>query len=196
MHFMPDTEDEDSAAETFWPESYKQVIREKVPSLVRAELLKENAFAGVYERAYKDRFADHAQFLGKIADMVAVGAENGADSAFDDIINSFLKELPLPQFRAYAHYTTPPALCDETKQKLRQNIIEEYSKDNIYVYAYGVGYTKTFTTFEDYIGFIADLVVTGAMNGVNDTLERMYRSFLKLAPIIPVRRHPRRLKMW
>ena len=30
MHFMPDTEDLDSAAETFWPGGYKQVIREDV----------------------------------------------------------------------------------------------------------------------------------------------------------------------
>jgi len=196
MHFMPDTEDEDSAAETFWPEEYKQVIREQAPPLVRVGLLKENAFASVYEQGYKDKFSSHTQFLEKIADMVAVGAENGADDAFDDIINSFLKELPLPQLRAYAHYMTPAAISEETKQILRQSIIGEYGKDNIYVYAYGVGYTKTFANFEDYIGFIAELAVVGAMNGGNETLERLYRSFLKWAPIVPVRRHPRRLKVW
>ena len=196
MHFMPDTEDEDSAAETFWPEGYKQVIREQVPLLVRTELLKENAFVSVYERGYRDRFFNHTQFLERIADMVVVGAENGADDAFDDIINSFLKEAPLPGVRAYAHYTWPEVLSGEVRGRLRQNVIEEYGKDNIYVYAYGVGYARTFATFDDYIGFIADLAVTGAMNGANDTLERIYRSFLRCAPIVPVRRHPRRLKMW
>lgn len=196
MHFMPDTEDEDSAAETFWPEGYKQVIREKVPPSVRAELLKEKPFAGVYGRLYEDKFTDHTQFLEKLADMVAVGAENGADDAFDDIINSFLKEAPLPGIRAYAHYAWPAALNREMAAVLKQNIIGEYSKDNIYVYAYGVGYTKTFPTFDDYMRFVADLVVTGAQNGADDTVESIYRSFLKGAPILPVRRHPRRLKVW
>lgn len=196
MHFMPDTEDEDSAAEAFWPEGYKQVIRDKVPPSVRAELLKEKPFAEVYDRLYRDRFSDHTQFLEKLADMVAIGTENGADDTFDGIINSFLKEAPLPGIRAYAHYTWPVALTPEAKTELKQNIIGEYGKDNIYVYAYGVGYTRTFPTFEDYIRFVADLAVTGAQNGANDTLESIYRSFLKCAPILPVRRHPRRLKVW
>jgi hypothetical protein len=39
-------------------------------------------------------------------------------------------------------------------------------------------------------------VVTGAQNGANDTVESIYRSFFMSAPILPVRRHPRRLKMW
>ncbi len=193
---MPDTEDEDSAAETFWPEGYKQLIREDVPSLVRDELLKQKPFAHVYEQGYKEKFSGHTQLLEKIADMVAVGAENGADDAFDDIIDAFLKEAPLPQIRAYAHYTQPPALSEELKQKLRRSIIDEYSKDNIYAYAYGVGYTKTFPTFDEYINRIANLVITGAMNGANDILENIYRPFMKLAPIMPVRRHPRRLKVW
>jgi len=196
MHFMPDTEDEDSAAETFWPEGYKQVIREKVPASVRAELSKEKPFVEVYERLYKNRFSDHEQFLEKLADMVAVGAENGADDAFDDIVHSFLKELPLPSIRAYAYYAWPAPVTPEIAAELKSSVIAEYSKDNIYVYAYGVGYTKTFPNFDDYIRFVADLVATGARKGANDVVENVYRSFLKGAPIMPVRRHPRRLKVW
>jgi hypothetical protein len=196
MHFMPDTEDEDSAAETFWPEGYKQIIREDVPILVREELLKEKPFANVYEQGYKAKFLDHTQFLEKVADMVAVGAENGADDAFDTIIDAFLTEASLPQLRVYARYTHPCVISEELKQKLKRNIIEEYSKDNVYVHAYKVGYTKRYPSFNEYINWIADLVITGAMNGADDILENMYRSFMRLAPIIPVRRHPRRLKMW
>ena len=196
MHFMPDTEDEDSAAETFWPEGYKQIIRENISPLMKCELSKNNGFAGLYERGYKDRYSDCGQFLEKIADMTAVGAENGADDAFDDIIHSFLLELPLPQLRAYMRYTEPYALSDGLKQALKQNIVEEYSKDNIYRHAYKVGYAKTFLTFEEYINQVAEIVVTGATIGANDVLENLYRSFFILGPIIPVRRHPRRLKVW
>ncbi|HEX9897226.1 MAG TPA: hypothetical protein VGA85_06175 [Dehalococcoidales bacterium] len=196
MHFMPDTEDADSATETFWPEGYKQIIREDVPLLVREELLKEKPFSSVYEQGYRAKFLDHTQFLEKIADMVAVGAENGADDAFDTIIDAFLTEAPLPQFRVYARYTQTSTFSEELKRKLKQNIIEDYSKDNVYVHAYKVGYTKRYPSFNEYINRIADLVVTGTMNGANDILENIYHSFMKLAPIIPVRRHPRRLKMW
>ncbi len=196
MHFMPDTEDEDSAAETFWPEGYKQVIRENVPSLVKCELLKHSSITYIYERGYKERFSGCGQFLEKIADMMAVGAENGADDAFDDIIHSFLLELPLPQLRAYARYAEPYALSDDLKQALKQNINVEYSKDNIYRHAFKVGYAKTFSTFDEYINRVAEIVVTGAMNGANDVLENLYRSFLIVGPIILVRRHPRRLKVW
>jgi len=196
MHFMPDTEDEDSASETFWPEGYKQIIREDVTILVREELLKEKPFANVYEQGYKAKFLGHIQFLEKVADMVAVGAENGADDAFDTVIDAFLTEASLPQLRAYAHYSQPCVISEELKQKLKRNIIEEYSQDNVYVHAYKVGYTKRYPSFNEYINWIADLVITGAMNGADDILENMYRSFMKLAPIMPVRRHPRRLKMW
>ena len=196
MHFMPDTEDEDSAAETFWPEGYKQIIREDVPILVRKELLKEKPFASVYEQGYKAKFLDHTQFLEKIVDMVAVGAENGADDSFDTIIDAFLTEASLPQLRAYAHYTPLLTLTEELKQKLKENIIVEYSKDNVYIHAYKVGYTKRYSSFDEYINNIANLIIIGTMNGANDVLENMYHSFMRLAPIIPVRRHPRRLKMW
>ena len=196
MHFMPDTEDEDSAAETFWPEGYKQIIREDLLLLVREELLKEKPFASVYEQGYKAKFLDHTQFLEKIADMVAVGAENGADDAFDSIIDAFLKEASLPQLRVYAYYSQPSALSEELQQKLKQNIIEEYSMDNVYVHAYKVGYTKHYLSFNEYINRISEVIITGAMNGANDILGSIYHSFMKLAPIMPVRRYPRRLKMW
>jgi hypothetical protein len=196
MHFMPDTEDEDSAAETFWPEGYKQNIREYVPGDVKCGLLRVNSLRAVFERRYLDRYPDYAGFTEKIADMVAVGAENGADDAFDDIIHSFLLELPLPPIRDYANYSEPEALSDEMTHKLKQNIISEYSKDNIYTHAYKVGYARTFLTFEEYINRVAEIVVIGSAKGANDILVNLYRAFLFSAPIIPVRRHPRRLKVW
>ena len=193
---MPDTDEEDSAAETFWPEGYKQVIRDGVPPLVRNELFNNKTFENIFKQGYKEKFSDHAQFLEKITDMVAVGAENGADDAFDDIIDSFLKEAPLPGMRAYAHYSWPVPILPEIKSRLSQKIIEEYGKDNIYLHAYKVGYQKTFLTFEDYIKMVSELVTTGMINGANDTVESIYRSFMRLAPLVPMRRRPRRLKMW
>lgn len=196
MHFMPDTEDADSAAEVFWPEGYKQVIRELSPPLFKSELLKEKPFIPAYENYYKEKYPDYDQFIEKLADMISISGENGADNAFDEIIDSFLKEAPLPTSKCYAHYFPQAILPIDLKNPLRNIIISEYQEDSIYVYAYTVGYRKSITTLEAYFSLIADLVVVGAQNGINNTMENIYRSLYLQAPLIPVRRHPRRLKVW
>ena len=55
MHFMPDTEDADSAVETFWPEGYKQVIREDVHQLIGAQLNEGKRLRHIYQQRYSVR---------------------------------------------------------------------------------------------------------------------------------------------
>ncbi len=196
MHFMPDTEDEDAAAEAFWPEGYKQVIREDLRRAVAGKLDDGQSLKSVYEREYTEQYGSLSEFTGRLADMLAIGAENGADDIFDDIVSSFLHEAPLPPERPYARYIQPDVIPAEAKDKLGESVLSEYSKDNIYVYAYGVGYKKIFPTFDDYIKHIARMVVTGAERGADDMLGAIYRSFLWSGKLPPARRRPRRLKTW
>ena len=196
MHFMPDTEDEDSAAETFWPEDYKQVIREDVRAAIAAQLSGGKRFRRVYRRGYADRFSSYEQFLDRIADMAAIGAENGADNAFDEIVDAFLEEDALPELGRYVSYLWPESLPREVRERLRKVIVDEYSEDDIYRFAYNAGYKSDYPSFDEYLNQVAYLVMTGMMNGANDTLERIYRSFIGLDRLLPVRRYPRRLKMW
>ena len=193
---MPDTEDQDSAAETFWPEGYKQVIREIAPSYFREILLKDEPFVAAYRADYASKYAEYSWFVEKMAEMLAIALENGADNAFDEIIDAFLKEAPLPSVRAYAHYFTAAVIPPGIAQPLAKSIIEEYSQDNIYVYAYGVGYKKTFANTEDYLKKIAEIVIAGGRNQVQSTMEDIYRRLYYRQPLPPVRRHPRRLKVW
>lgn len=205
MHFMPDTEEEDSAAETFWPEGYKQVIREVSRQLIGAQLNDGKSLKHIYQQQYSEKYTDLNQFIGRIADMVAIGAENGADDAFDDIISSFLTESPLPEVRRYADYFWPQALPPKAKKRLEQVIVDEYSQDNIYSHAYKVGYgcnardnanKGSYRSFDEFINRVVELVETEAVNGADDMLEAIYRSFLTRCPLPPARRHPRRLKSW
>lgn len=193
---MPDTEDEDSAAETFWPEGYKQVIREDVRGTILAQLAAKKRFRRVYRNGYSDRYPSYEEFLDKVADMVAIGAENGADDAFEEILDSFLEEEALPPLRHFTSYSWPDALPREVRERLRRSIIDEYSQDDVYLYAYKVGYKNDFSTFEDYLNWIASVVETGAKNGAEDILEQIYGSFMNLNRLRTVRRYPRRLKMW
>jgi len=193
---MPDTEDEDSAAETFWPEGYKQVIREDVRQAVAAQLNGKKRFRRVYRKAYADRFSTHDQFLDRVADMVAIGAENGADDAFDEIVDAFLEEEALPEPRRYVSYLWPQPLPSDVRERLRRVIVDEYSEDNVYLFTYRVGYHRDYASLDEYLNEVAEVVMTGVVNGANDTLGRIYHSFMSLDRLLPVRRYPRRLKMW
>jgi hypothetical protein len=196
MHFMPDTEDEDSAAETFWPEGYKQVIREDLRQAVARELEARRRFRKVYSQVYAERYPSYEDFLTKVADMVAVGAENGADEAFDEIVDAFLSESALPDQRRYVAYLWPATLPRKVRDKLHAVIVDEYRQDDIYRFAYQVGYKDDFPTFDDFMDQVAQLVMTGTRNGADDMLEGIYRSMMMRERLAPARRNPRRLKTW
>ncbi len=196
MHYLPDTEDEDSAAEKFWPEGYKQVIRDDVPGWVSAKLHEKAHFEHIYNTVYSEKYSDHSDFLNRMGSMIAVGAENGADDAFNDIMDAFLYELPLPDVRQFANYLWPEALSEDSTEQLRRVIIDEYSVDGIYTNAYSMGYTETYAGLDEYIDRVSEIVVAGTRNGANDALERIYRSFMVHTPLIPARRRPRRLRTW
>ena len=196
MHFMPDTEEEDSAAEAFWPEGYKRVIREDVRRQVGAQFNDGKKLRHIYQQLYSDKYSAVSQFSDKIADMIVIGIDNGADDAFDEIIDSFLTESPLPEERRYARYLWPKIIRQESQEKLRQVIIDEYSQDDVYKHAYKVGYQNTYRTFNEYINRVAQLVISGAINGADDTLEAIYQAFFTRSHLPPARRHPRRLKSW
>ena len=196
MHYLPDTDDEDSAAEKFWPEGYKQVIREEIPAQVSGRLQEKEHFGHIYRSCYSEKYSDHGEFLNRIGDMVAVGAENGADEAFNDIMDSFLYELPLPDVRVYARYLWPETLSEDTTGRLKQIVIDEYTLDDIYTNAYEVGYAEIYAGLDEYIDWVSEIVLVGTRNGANDTLERIYRSFMMHTPLTPARRRPRRLKIW
>ena len=195
MHFMPDTEDEDSAAEIFWPEGYKQVSRGDARRAILSQLTGKHRFRRVYRNGYSERYPSYEEFLNKVADMVAIGAENGADDAFDEIMDAFLEEEALPALRQYTCYSWPDTLPREVREQLHRSIVDEYSQDDVYLFAYKVGYKNDFSTFDGYINRVAKLVETGAKNGAEDALEQVYRSFICLDHLRPVRRYPRRLKM-
>ncbi len=196
MHYIPDTEDEDSANEVFWPEGYKQVLREDVPGAIAGQLAAKGRYRRLYRRVYADRYADYEQFLARIAEMVAIGAENGADDAFDEITDSFLEEDTLPDPRRYAGYLWPTALGKDTVDRVRQIVVNEYGEDDIFRFAYDVGYKNDFGSYREYLERVGDVVVAGARNGANDALDSIYRSFMDGDDrLLPQRRYPRRLKM-
>lgn len=196
MHFMPDTEDADSAAEKFWPEGYKQLIRQDFRQAVAAGFNAGKKLGHVYQQQYSEKFAGLDEFVGKMADMVAIGAENGADDALDEMMDAFLIEAPLPEGRRHARYFEPQSFSRSIENNLAQIVIDEYSQDDVHQHAYESYYQTNLPSFDEFIAQVAQTVVTGAMNGADDMLEAIYRSLMASCPLPPARRYPRRLKLW
>lgn len=195
MHFLPDTEDEDAAAERYWPDSFKQVVRNEVRRAIRAEF-NESSLRHIYKQQHFDKYPELSQFVDRIADMAVVGAENGADDGFDAIYRAFLAESPLPEARQYARYFWPQIFSQKLKGEIHQAVATDYSQDEAFQHAYKVGYAKTYSNFEEFIDEVARLVVAAVVNGVDDMLARIYRSFIATQVLPPARRNPKRLKDW
>ncbi|MDO8674035.1 MAG: hypothetical protein Q7O66_21700 [Dehalococcoidia bacterium] len=123
-------------------------------------------------------------------------AENGADDAFDDIISAFLYEHPLPEVRRYARYLLLPILPQPVQETLERTIVDEYRLDEVFIHAYRVGYSHVYGDFDGFLQKMADLVITGVINGVDDMLTLIYRAFLNGGPLPPARRNARRVKNW
>jgi len=195
MHFFPDTSEADAAAENFWAENFKQVIRDDFRQHIGAQL-NGGKLRNIYRQRYSPEYSDLDEFVNRIADMVTVGAENGTDAAFDDIYTAFLTESPLPEVRKYAVHLLPEAFPGGMRRKIHQAVVDEYGQETVYRYAYKVGYQKSFNAFSRFIDKVAELVVNGAIMGADDALRKIYRSFIGLYPLPPARRNPRRLKTW
>ena len=85
MHILPDMVDEDAVTEVFWPDTYKQVIRRDVKGAVLRRLARSSDLERVYAERFADGYDCFESFVDRIADMVVIGAENGADDAFDEL---------------------------------------------------------------------------------------------------------------
>ncbi len=199
MHDLIDTDDADAAAERFWPEGFKQIIREEVAKQVAAQLKKRDSFRHLYQERFSDKYPSFDGFVERMANTVAIGAENGADDAFDDIHAAFQMEAPLPDRMEYAHHLWPHGLNAEMKRRVHRSVVEEYSKERYYQRQYqnaNEDWPERYGSLGRFLDEVAQLVVTGAINGADDMLEAIYNSFILACPLPPARRRPKRLKIW
>ena len=193
MHDLPDTEDQDAASERYWPEGYKNVLTGLLHQEVRQRILESGAFKNLQEERYSKGFPDHERFVDRLAQMVVVGAENGADDMFEEIYASFRADRPLPADRTLARYFWPGPFSAEVAESLRQSLTGEYGGHHAYRHIHEDHYAGSLS-FEEFIRAIADLVVCGAQNGADEALGRIYQAFVSHAPLPPARRRPRMLR--
>jgi hypothetical protein len=199
MHFLPNTLEEDAVGERYWPDGFKQVIREEVSPALRSEF-NEQSLGPIYEAKFSDKFPgkypDLKSFIDQVIGLVVIGAENGTDQGFDGIFESFMNESPLPEAKPYARHLWPYIFSVPLKEKIHQAIVKEYRKDKSLQYAYQVGYAAKYRSFAEFVDEIAWIVVAGMESGVDDMLAKIYKSFLANRALPQGRRNPKRLKDW
>ncbi|MBW2622786.1 MAG: hypothetical protein JRD68_07750 [Deltaproteobacteria bacterium] len=193
MHDLPDTEDVDAAAERYWPEGYKDIIREKIGPSLAKQILEAGAFKSAYADIYAKKFDTYEKFANRLGEMVSIGAEKGADEMFEDIYASFRKDAPLPERRARARPLWPEPFDRESKDEVHQKLFKEYGAHHAYEHIHEDHYEDV-VDFETFITRVADLVLVGAINGADNALEAIYKAFLTASPLPPARRKPRRLQ--
>lgn len=193
MHDIPDTEDADADAEQFWPETYKYIIRSRVKEEFSAQVLDAGSFRSIYEEQYQNRFSEYETFVYHLSEMIVIGTENGTDEIFDEIYDSFRKHQPLPDVRVYARYYQPVSVTQDMRKELVANIEEEYKNLHAYEHIFEDHYQGALS-FDGFIQMIAQLVANGAVNGADDALGRIYRSFLDRSQLPPFRRYPKRIR--
>ena len=85
-------------AKYFWPEVFDEDLRKVLASRAFDEFDNHHAYVHIHEDHYESNLS-FAEFIAQIADLVVVGAVNGADDALRDIYRAFLSRAPLPTVR-------------------------------------------------------------------------------------------------
>jgi hypothetical protein len=196
MHFMEDTEQEDSVGELFWGENFKKILKDKLPKAIFEEMIDDRGLMNVYERLYGGLFSSYEAFVRAASSMIEIGCENGADRAFDDIYFAFRNHLPLPETRRCFSYFWPRVPSSDLLQEVNESLIAEYRKEVSYLADYRDYYSQIYPTFSSFLDRVAELVVSGTRDGADGTIGQMYRCFMLGLPLPPSRRRARRLKGW
>lgn len=193
MHDVLDTEDFDSDAERYWPEEFKKTLRARLVPTIAQHFRSAQSFKSIYEALYTPRFSTYDTFVDRLAEMVAIGAENGIDQALIEAHATFGNGAPLPPPRPFATFHWPQPFDQAALDQLHQDVHHEYLESHAYEHAHEDHFQDRLP-FETFIDTLTGLVVSGAANGADTMLAKLYRAFLQTAPLPPARRYPRRLQ--
>jgi hypothetical protein len=193
MHYLPNTDEQDALTEKYWPDEYKQVIRQELQNALFKKM-KSPGLSRFYRRHYSTMYRDFHHFTDEIINILVISAENGADHGFDIVYNAFLTEARIPEQRRYARSYWPQIMTRRMEDRILKAVGKSYENDDDFMYAYNDGYIKDYKNYRHFIDDAAGLVISGIVAGIDDKLEQLYKSFLIGRPLATNRRNPKRLK--
>jgi hypothetical protein len=107
VHDIVDTEQFDASSEHYWPDRFKEVIRQGLAGEVIEALQSEDTFMGLYRDRYEKTYARYDLFIRRIAEIAVIGAENGADDMFATIHAAVVAGGNLPRRALYRNSLLP-----------------------------------------------------------------------------------------
>jgi len=195
VHDIVDTEQFDASSEHYWPDRFKEVIRQGLAGTVIEALQSEDAFMSLYRDRYEKTYARYELFIRRIAEITVIGAENGADGMFATIHASAFTGGEMPRRAAYRNSLLTGAFAGPLREAVSRAIVDEYGDDHFYEHAFE-HCRGAFADFPSFLNRLAELVTVGAVNGSEDMLAAVYRSLFYRLPLPVARRYPKRLKRW
>jgi hypothetical protein len=193
MHDIPDTDEADAAAERYFPEEFKMIIRSEVSRSFTDALQKVQAFYKIFEKTYRNSFDRYPEFIRRLAEMIVIGTENGVDEMMEEVQVVLARGGPLPEERLFSAYFWPEPLTPDLKKILHQEIALEFRNHHPYEHLYEDHYQASLS-FDAFIDRLAELAVVGAMNGADKAIGNIYEAFLFGSPLPAARRRPRRIR--
>lgn len=196
MHDVLDTEQIDYRREKPWPQNYKAFIRDTLGRHLADEFFRQGTFRLSYERCHQDIFATYEELIDSISGRVIAGAERCVDRAFERMVDAFKSAVELPSVHPYKNHLWPFPLPDDLTYLYFSEIVSEYSKEHILEHIFEDHYQDRYESFNAFIHFLGMNMVVGLLNGAEDTLGEIYRSFILGIPLPVARRSPQILKTW
>jgi len=195
MHYVADTYDLDAFSERYWPDIYKVSLEEEIRRLFYLKLDKK-LLLPTYRRLYASKYADPMEFIAALINIITIGTINGADLGFENVMDSLIEGVALPEIAVYACHLWPEIGSEKLLTQIQRSIICEYKEDAILHAAYIRGYTEIYPAFIMFIESISKQVSYAAINAIDDTLEKIYTCFLYKLDLPQARRNPPRIKIW
>jgi hypothetical protein len=85
-------------AKYYWPEAFTEELKKRLGSKAFEEFDNHHAYVHIHEDHYESNLS-FDEFITGIADLVVMGAVNGADDALGNIYRAFISRAPLPTAR-------------------------------------------------------------------------------------------------
>lgn len=193
MHDYINTEHIDAKQEKYWLDNFKWALRGELKKSIGAWIdNKQSFFVKAFAEHYLFNYKSYFHFIEDISNKMIIGAENGADDAFEKLYG----------FISTGHDISNISLVNECtdifSSKVLEKVINEMRKDlyneNELECLYFSYYSENFTDFNMFIGVLTDIILTGIIYETEKVTKDIYRALCAKSELPRVKRKIKLLK--
>lgn len=191
MHELIDTELTDAYEEIFWSEDFKYEIREAKPILASKVFGRSELCRQIFVKP-RLGFTTWESFINSLADLVIIGAENGADMMFDHLLACLGRGEILPSL------LVPPAAPVVVEcfplDRILLSLEHGYRHEHVLEHVYEDYYTRLYPDFTQFTQKISDMMLVGITDQASKTIDQIFLQLETTGNLPRLRRQPKRVK--